>query len=168
MLTALILISLSQASHYPLSRERITRNRAMLSGSTSAAACVPVVCADVGLQCGAAVSDGCGGTLSCGCDAGSSCDWGQCATPFLLSVAPTTATPCECADATLATGETVADVRDSGAMCTKHDWLANIATGDLVWCAGNQLRVMPGGDGDGGLGYLSEGPGRNWNTEQDI
>jgi hypothetical protein len=46
--------------------------------------------------------------------------------------------------------------RASTATCTKGNTTASIANGDLVTCAAAQPRVMPGGDGTGGLGLLVE------------
>lgn len=55
-------------------------------------------------------------------------------------------------------GEVLTFVRASTATCTKGNTKTGIQPGDLVTSAPGQLRVMPGGDGSGGLGVLIE----NW------
>lgn len=64
---------------------------------------------------------------------------------------------CACANPTAADGTAITFTRASSGYCTKGNWLTGIANGDLVKCANNQARVMPGGD-DGGtwLGVLNE------------
>lgn len=59
---------------------------------------------------------------------------------------------CACTTPTGARGEALTFARNSVAYCTKGNTLADIANGDLVECAANQPRVMPGGDGTGALG----------------
>jgi len=67
---------------------------------------------------------------------------------------------CACANPT-ATGGTVSFTRASSGYCTKGNTLASIANGDLVKCATDQARVMPGGDGTGALGVLVEDDHQN-------
>jgi len=55
-----------------------------------------------------------------------------------------------------AKGETMSFSRGSVATCLKGNTTTNIANGDLVKLSANQPRVMPGGDGTGGLGILIE------------
>jgi len=59
---------------------------------------------------------------------------------------------CACTTPTAATGEAMTFSRASVAWCTKGNETSGIANGDLVECASGQPRVMPGGDGTGGLG----------------
>lgn len=59
---------------------------------------------------------------------------------------------CSCADVTGANGEAVVFTRSSVAYCTKSNENSNISNGDIVECAADKPRVMPGGDGSGGLG----------------
>lgn len=63
---------------------------------------------------------------------------------------------CACVNPTGTRGETMTFTRASTAMCTKGNWTSGIVNGDLVSCANDQIRVMPGGDGTGALGVLSE------------
>ncbi len=59
---------------------------------------------------------------------------------------------CACAAVTGAKGETMTFTRASVGACTKGNETANIANGDVVFCGSGLPRVMPGGDGSGGLG----------------
>lgn len=59
---------------------------------------------------------------------------------------------CACTTPTGATGQAMTFARNSVAYCTKGNTLTGIANGDIVECAANQPRVMPGGDGTGALG----------------
>jgi hypothetical protein len=59
---------------------------------------------------------------------------------------------CACTTPTGTKGETLTFARASSAVCTKGSLTSGIADGDLVTCTSNQPRVMPGGDGTGGLG----------------
>lgn len=71
-------------------------------------------------------------------------------------------TVCACASVTGAKGETLTFSRSSSATCLKGGTTSAIANGDMVTCgSGNRPRVMPGGDGSGGLGVLIEGPRTN-------
>jgi hypothetical protein len=63
---------------------------------------------------------------------------------------------CACATPTGAKGEVVTFTRASSATCLKGNTTTGIQNGDMVTCGTNQARVMPGGDGSGGLGLLSE------------
>lgn len=60
--------------------------------------------------------------------------------------------PCACAAPTGAKGEALTFSRASTGYCTKGNETTGIVNGDLVECASGQPRVMPGGDGTGGLG----------------
>lgn len=103
---------------------------------------------------------------------GYTCSTGNCAAPSICvanvcgqyQYDVTTGTACACADVTQATGEVIHDARDSGAFCTggNGNWLTDIVPGSLTWCANDQVRVMAGGLGDGGLGFFSEGSTKNW------
>lgn len=55
-----------------------------------------------------------------------------------------------------AKGEALTFTRASTAYCTKGNTTSSIANGDLVLMPSGQARVMPGGDGTGGLGLLVE------------
>lgn len=59
---------------------------------------------------------------------------------------------CACADVTGAKGEAMTFTRSSTGTCLKGNTSTGIANGDLVTCAADKPRVMPGGDGTGGLG----------------
>jgi hypothetical protein len=69
--------------------------------------------------------------------------------------------PCACTAPTGAKGEALTFTRASNGTCTKGNTTSGIANGDLVVCATDQPRVMPGGDGTGGVGLLVEGAGTN-------
>lgn len=66
------------------------------------------------------------------------------------------AAPCACAAVTGANGEVMTFTRASSGTCLKGGETTGIANGDMVTCSNNQPRVMPGGDGSGGLGLLIE------------
>jgi hypothetical protein len=70
-------------------------------------------------------------------------------------------TACACTTPTGAKGEAMTFTRASSGTCLKGGTLTGIANGDLVTCSTDQPRVMPGGDGSGGLGLLVEGPRTN-------
>lgn len=59
---------------------------------------------------------------------------------------------CACSTPTGAKGEALTFSRASTGYCTKSNELTGIQNGDLVECASGQPRVMPGGDGTGGVG----------------
>lgn len=60
-------------------------------------------------------------------------------------------TVCACTTPTGSKGEAM--TFDGGSTyCTKHNEFTGIQPGDMVLCAADQPRVMPGGDGSGGLG----------------
>ncbi len=59
---------------------------------------------------------------------------------------------CACAAVTGSKGETITFSRASAGACIKGNETSGIANGDVVFCASGQPRVMPGGDGTGGLG----------------
>lgn len=59
---------------------------------------------------------------------------------------------CACTAPTGSKGEALTFTRGSTAWCTKGSETSGIAEGDLVECASGQPRVMPGGDGTGGVG----------------
>jgi hypothetical protein len=65
--------------------------------------------------------------------------------------------PCACTTPTGAKGEALTFTRASSGTCLKGNTTTGIATGDMVTCTTDQPRVMPGGDGTGGLGLLVEG-----------
>jgi len=97
-----------------------------------------------------------------GCDPSTAVASGYVPTPTSsFSFAPVAGTgmgaACACTNPTAADGTAVTFTRASSGYCTKGNWLTGIANGDLVKCANNQARVMPGGD-DGGtwLGVLNE------------
>lgn len=69
-------------------------------------------------------------------------------------------TACACSAVTGAKGEALTFSRASVGSCIKGSTTA-LAVGDMVICASGQPRVMPGGDGTGGLGVLVEGAGTN-------
>lgn len=69
-------------------------------------------------------------------------------------------TACACAAVTGAKGEALTFSRASVGSCIKGS-TTSLANGDMVICASGQPRVMPGGDGTGGLGLLVEGAGTN-------
>lgn len=71
-------------------------------------------------------------------------------------------TACACAAVTGVRGETLSFSRNSVAYCVKGNTLSGIANGDLVECSANQPRVMPGGDGTGGLGLQISGARTNY------
>lgn len=64
---------------------------------------------------------------------------------------------CSCAAVTGAKGEVMTFTRASSGTCLKGNTASGIANGDMVTCSTDQPRVMPGGDGTGGLGLLVEG-----------
>lgn len=70
-------------------------------------------------------------------------------------------TACACTTPTGAKGEALTFTRASSGTCLKGNTLTGIANGDMVTCSSNQPRVMPGGDGTGGLGLLVEGARTN-------
>lgn len=59
---------------------------------------------------------------------------------------------CACTTPTGAKGEAMTFTRASSGTCMKGSETTGIQNGDMVTCATNQPRVMPGGDGSGGLG----------------
>lgn len=65
-------------------------------------------------------------------------------------------TACACAAVTGAKGEAMTFTRASSGTCLKGNTTAGIVNTDMVTCTNNQVRVMPGGDGTGGLGMLIE------------
>jgi hypothetical protein len=65
-------------------------------------------------------------------------------------------TMCACTTPTGAKGETLTFTRASSGTCLKSTNATSIANGDLVTCATNQPRVMPGFDPSGVLGLLVE------------
>lgn len=67
---------------------------------------------------------------------------------------------CACAAVTGAKGEALTFSRASVGSCIKGS-TTSLANGDMVICAAGQPRVMPGGDGTGGLGLLVERSGTN-------
>jgi hypothetical protein len=69
--------------------------------------------------------------------------------------------PCACTTPTGAKGEALTFTRASSGTCLKSGTTTGIANGDLVTCATNEPRVMPGGDGTGGAGLLVEGTRTN-------
>jgi hypothetical protein len=69
--------------------------------------------------------------------------------------------PCACTTPTGAKGETLTFTRASSGTCLKGGTTSGIANGDMVTCSSNQPRVMPGGDGSGGVGLLVEGARTN-------
>jgi hypothetical protein len=68
---------------------------------------------------------------------------------------------CACTTPTGAKGEALTFTRASSGTCLKSGTTSGIANGDMVTCSTNQPRVMPGGDGSGGLGLLVEGARTN-------
>lgn len=68
---------------------------------------------------------------------------------------------CACTTPTGAKGEAMTFTRASSATCLKGGTTTGIADGDMVTCSSNQPRVMPGGDGTGGVGLLVEGARTN-------
>jgi hypothetical protein len=68
---------------------------------------------------------------------------------------------CACSNVTGSRGETMTFLRSSTASCMKGNTTTGIAPGDLIVCAANQPRIMPGGDGSGGSGLLVEGSKTN-------
>lgn len=64
--------------------------------------------------------------------------------------------PCACTNPTGAKGEAMTFTRSSSATCLKCTTVTGIEDGDMVTCLTDQPRVMPGGDGGGGLGLLME------------
>lgn len=68
---------------------------------------------------------------------------------------------CACTTPTGAKGEAMTFTRASSGTCLKAGTTSGIANGDMVTCSTNQPRVMPGGDGTGGLGLLVEGARTN-------
>lgn len=74
----------------------------------------------------------------------------------LFEFAPTSGTgmtaACACTAPTGTQGETLTFTRASTGWCTKGNETTGIVAGDLVECASGAPRVMPGGDGTGGLG----------------
>jgi hypothetical protein len=69
--------------------------------------------------------------------------------------------PCACTTPTGAKGEALTFTRASSGTCLKSTSATNIANGDLVTCASNQPRVMPGFDPSGVLGLLVEATATN-------
>lgn len=63
---------------------------------------------------------------------------------------------CACASVTGARGEAMTFTRSSVGTCIKGDVDA-LNVGDMVTCAGEKPRVMPGANGSGALGLLVEG-----------
>jgi hypothetical protein len=63
---------------------------------------------------------------------------------------------CACTTPTGANGEVLTFARASSGTCLKGPTVTGIANGDMVTCTTNQPRVMPGGDGTGGVGLLVE------------
>lgn len=63
---------------------------------------------------------------------------------------------CGCTTVTGARGETVTYTRTGSATCLKSAAVTGIANGDMVTCSSDLPRIMPGGDGTGGLGMLME------------
>lgn len=72
-------------------------------------------------------------------------------TPFAFNFAQTGAA-CQCVDVTGLKGEAINFSRASVAYCTKGNETTGILNGDIVECASNKPRIMPGLDGTGGLG----------------
>ena len=70
-------------------------------------------------------------------------------------------TACACTTPTGAKGEVMTFTRASSGTCLKGGTTTGIANGDMVTCSTDQPRVMPGGDGTGGLGLLVEGERTN-------
>lgn len=70
-------------------------------------------------------------------------------------------TACACTTPTGAKGEAMTFTRAANGTCLKGGTTTGIANGDLVVCGVNEPRVMPGGDGSGGLGLLVEGARTN-------
>lgn len=68
---------------------------------------------------------------------------------------------CACSAPTGTKGEALTLTRSSNGTCLKGNTTTSIADGDLVVCASDQARVMPGGDGSGGVGLLVEGSRTN-------
>lgn len=68
---------------------------------------------------------------------------------------------CACTAPTGAKGEALTFTRASSGTCLVGSTTSGIANGDMVTCSTNQSRVMPGGDGSGGLGLLVEGTRTN-------
>lgn len=86
---------------------------------------------------------------------------GSVAAPPLFEFAPANGTgmgaACACTTPTGSAGETLTFTRASSGTCLKGGTTTDIANGDMVTCSTNEPRVMPGGDGSGGLGLLVEG-----------
>lgn len=61
-------------------------------------------------------------------------------------------TACACGAVTGSNGETMTFTRASDGTCLKNGTVSGIANGDMVTCSTDQPRIMPGGDGTGGLG----------------
>lgn len=84
---------------------------------------------------------------------------------YLFEFAPTNGagmgSVCACTVPTGSKGEIVTFSRSSSAYCTKGPEWSGIANGDLVLCSNDQPLIMPGGDGTGPLGILSEDVGTN-------
>lgn len=72
---------------------------------------------------------------------------------------------CACTNPTGAKGEALTFTRASTGTCTKGNTTSGIANGDLVTCGNDLPRVMPGGDGTGGLGLLVESTRTNVVTQ---
>lgn len=70
-------------------------------------------------------------------------------------------TACAGTTPTSAQGTPLTFSRASNATCLRSGTTTGIANGDLVKLTTGQPRVMPGGDGSGGLGILIEGPRTN-------
>jgi hypothetical protein len=68
---------------------------------------------------------------------------------------------CACTSPTTVDGGVLTLGRSSNGFCTKGNPVERIQNGDMVACTSGQPRVMPGGDGDGGLGLLVEGARTN-------
>lgn len=63
---------------------------------------------------------------------------------------------CACTSPKGTKGEAMVFARASNAWCTKNSTTTGIVPGDMVECSSAQPRIMPGGDGSGGNGLLSE------------
>lgn len=63
---------------------------------------------------------------------------------------------CACTAVTGAKGETITYTRTGSGTCLKGPQYSGIANGDLVTCSSDRPRVMPGGDGTGGVGLMIE------------
>lgn len=75
--------------------------------------------------------------------------------PFTIALAAPAAA-CTGAAATGTKGEASTFTRSTAGFCAKGNTRASIANGDFVSLPANQPRMMPGGDGTGSIGILSE------------